>query len=224
MSEELTERDGTILPGYGGFGDLPEDLRGSGPVSIPGVPYVFEGDAYAYGGGSYRTYVEPIPSVASDIKFTAISYLPRFNFESFRSQRFFQFGRASIAPSTGNTFTTLATITIPQGVAGVVTGLGQWIGDATAYQKADGSADDVAWQISVSGTGAFGYANFSLIISTLEQESKLFLIASENTVITLSATNNQTVAGFGTHDIPVTGYITGHQFPIDELDDIFRNR
>lgn len=223
MSEELTERDGTEY-GFSGLGDLPEDLRGSGPISIPGVPYVFEGDSYAYGGGSYRTYVEPIPSIASEIKFTAISYLPRFNYESFRSQRFFQFGRAVLAPSSGNTFTTLATVNIPQGVAAVLTGIGQWIGDATAYKKADGTADDVSWQISVSGTGAFGYSNFSIMVSTLEAEGKMFIIASENTSIVFTATNTQTVGSFGAHDIPVTGYVTGHQFPIDELDDIFRNR
>lgn len=220
--KEVTERDSTQLPG--GLGELPEDLRGVGRNSVPGYPDIFEGDGYSFNGGAYRPNVEPIPNLQTESKVVGINYLPRFNFESFRSQRLFKFGRATLAPSSGNTFSVLATIEIPDGFGAVITGLGQWIGDPTAYNKPDGSEDDIRWRITVANSGVFDYANFRTVISTLTQEAKLFFVVGEGITIQLLASNDQPVGSMGSSDIPVSGFLTGHQFPIDELDDIFRNR
>lgn len=222
MEEEVTQRDSTQLPG--GLGELPDDLRVVGPHSIPGIPDIFEGDGYSFKGGANRPNLEPIPNLQTEMKVVGINYLPRANYPSFRSQRIFQFGRATLAPSSGNTFSTLASFEIPDGFAAVITGLGQWIGDPTAYQKPNGDEDDVRWRITVAGSGVFDYSNFQVVISSLTQEAKLFFVAGEGITVELSASNDQPVGSMGSSDIPVAGYLTGHQFPIDELDDIFRNR
>lgn len=249
MSEkDFTERE---FSDFKGFGELPDDLRAAGSISVPGgVGFSFEGDVYGslYGGGTVRPYVEPIPSgLGQKFTFTAINYLPRANAESFRSQRFFAFGSALLTPAdTGSavpaTFVDLfvdmsslspgapqtnssGTLVVPSGYAAVITGLRQWIGDASAFQKPDGQEDDIVWRITAGSTPIFGMGNFPIVISSMDNEAKLFAIANESTTIQLSVKNTLDVStNYNARSIAVQGAITGHWFPIDELDDIFRNR
>lgn len=243
---EFTERELSDFSGFNDFGELPEDLRGMGPVTLPDGSFLpgLEGDIYGsvYGGGAARAFVEPIPGAFSNqFSFSAINYLPRANFESFRSQRFFAGGSAFL-PADPTTFVPLlvdtaslppsspqkqssGVLTVPAGFTAVITGLRQWIGDAGAFHKPDGSPDDIAWRIEAGGTAIFNFGNFPLMISSLDNEAKLFAIANENTTIQLSVKNcidpsTRTDA----REIAVKGALTGHWFPIDEIDDIFRNR
>jgi len=244
--QEFTERELPDFSGLGEFGELPEDLRGMGPISLPDGSFLpgFEGDVYQTGfGGSYRSFVEPIPPSLSgaQVSFSAINYLPRANYESFRSQRFFAFGAALLppdptvfvdllvdattviapgSPQTGSS----GVLFIPQGFSAVITSLGQWIGDASAFQKPDGSPDDIAWSVEAGGTPVFGYGNFPCMVSSLDEHTKMFAIVNENTPIQVSVKNNIAPTAIGARSIAVKVVIFGHQFPIDELDDIFRNR
>lgn len=252
MSEkDFTEREFSDFKGFGGFGELPDDLRGAGSISVPGgTGFAYEGDVYGsvYGGGSVRAFVEPIPAgMGQQFSYAAINYLPRANAESFRSQRFFAYGSALLTPAdTGSgiaeafvdLFVDMSTLTpgspqtnssgpliVPQGYAAVITGLRQWIGDASAFQKPDGQEDDVVWRITAGGTPLFAMGNFPVVISAMDNEAKLFAIANESTSIQLSVKNTLDVAtDYNARNLPVQGVITGHWFPIDELDDIFRNR
>jgi len=248
MSEkDFTERE---FSGFDGLGELPEDLRsvwqggvsGGGTTAFPTV--YTEGEGFSYNGGADRAFVQPIPSIFSNrVDFTAISYLPRANIESFRAQRFFAFGGAMVpfdtTPLTAaswvplfvdqatmalpNTFTS-GTLVIPPGFAAVITGFRQWVGDSNAFDKPDAQPDDISWRITLGGTSAFNMGNLRMLISTLEIEAKQFIIVSENTPIQLSVANNLTSTDPFAREIPVKGMLTGHWFPIDELDDIFRNR
>lgn len=243
--KEFTERELGDFSDFNNFGELPEDLRGMGPITLPGGDFLpgMEGDVYGsvFGGGATRSFVEPIPGAFSNqFSFSAINYLPRANFESFRSQRFFQGGSAFLppdpttyvpllvdmatlppgSPQTGST----GTLTVPQGFAAVITGLRQWIGDAAAFHKPDGSPDDIAWRIEAGGVPIFNYGNFPLMISSLDTEGKLFAIANENTTLQLSVKNCIDPSRPDARSIAVKGALTGHWFPIDEIDDIFRNR
>jgi len=242
--KEFTERELPDFEGFGEFGELPEDLRGMGPVSLPDGSFLpgFEGDIYATDGGSYRSYVEPIPPSLSgaQINFSAINYLPRANFESFRSQRFFAFG-AALLPPDPTTFVDLfvdiaslpsgspqksssGALTIPSGFSAVITGFGQWIGDATAFQKPNGDPDDIAWKVQAGGTPIFNFGNFPCVISALDNHAKMFAIVNENTPIQVSVKNCVASTDTDARDIAVKAVLFGHQFPIDEIDDIFRNR
>ena len=253
--KDFTERESE---GFSeGFGELPEDLRGMGPVSLPDGSFYpgFEGDIYStsYSTGiagnygipgavdPFRGALTPIPgSLSNEFNFSAINYLPRANFESFRSQRFFAGGTAFLPPDP-TTFVNLMVDTptlppgdpvqfssgvlqVPQGFAAVITGLRQWVGDANAFQKSDGSPDDIVWRITAGGAAIFNFGNFPLVISTLTEEAKLFAIANESTTITLEVKNNLTPGSAASRSIAVQGALTGHWFPVDELDDIFRNR
>ena len=241
--QEFIERELPDFSGFGEFGELPEDLRGMGPISLPDGTFLpgFEGDIYST-GGAYRSFVEPIPPSLSgaQISFSAINYLPRANFESFRSQRFFAFGTALLppdptvfvdllvdiaalppgAPQKGSS----GVLTIPSGFSAVITSFGQWIGDATAFQKPSGEADDIAWSIKAGGTPVFNYGNFPCVISSLDKAAKMFAIVNENTPIQVSVKNGISPTAVAARDIAVKVVIFGHQFPIDELDDMFRNR
>lgn len=252
--KEFIERESGFSDG---FGELPEDLRGMGPISIPDGTFISgsEGDMYSssYSTGSmsnfgipglvdpFRGNLIPVPgSLSNQFNFSAINYLPRANFESFRSQRFFS-GGSALLPADPTTFVSLmqdtsvlppgdplrfssGVLQVPQGFAAVITGLRQWIGDATAFQKTDGEADDIIWRITAGGAAIFSFGNFPVMISSLDNEAKLFAVAMENTTITLEVKNNVTPGTPGARNIPVKGALTGHWFPIDELDDIFRNR
>lgn len=216
---------------FSGFGDLPEDLRSMGPVSEDGKNYsytrLWEGDNFAFPAGTPgdRQFMEPIPEgFGPTANVSEIRFLPRYNYESFRSQQTLASGLATLSPSSGATFTTLASFTVPAGFSGVLTGIAQWIGDATAYNKPDGTADDVSWRIVVGGTGAASYSSISLMLSDLTSVHRLYVILNESITIELSATNNIASGSFGARSIPVKGYLIGYQFPIDEVDDIFRSR
>jgi hypothetical protein len=113
---------------------------------------------------------------------------------------------------------------VPQGFAAVITGLRQWIGDANAFQKADGSPDDIIWRVTAGGAAVFNFGNFPVMISALDNEAKMFVIVTEDTNITLEVKNNILPTSTDARDIAVKGALTGHWFPMDELDDIFRNR
>lgn len=241
---EFTERELPDFSGFGEFGELPEDLRGMGPISLPDGTFLpgFEGDIYSTIGGATRAFVEPIPPTLSgaQVDFSAISYLPRANFESFRSQRFFAYGSALLppdptafvdlfvdisslpsgSPQTGSS----GPLTIPQGFAAVITSFGQWIGDSNAYQKPNGDPDDIAWSVQAGGTTIFNYGNFPCMISTLNNPTKMFAIVNENTQIQVSVKNCLASSDTDARDIPVKAVIFGHQFPVDEIDDVFRNR
>lgn len=237
MGQEFTERE---TPDFNGFGDLPEDLRATGPVSIPDVGYVIGSgqEVYGtpYGGGAHRATMEPIPpGLFNTVKFTAINYLPRFNFESYRSQRFFAAGSAYL-PSDSATFVNLlvdsvsspqthstGSLTVPGGYAAVITGLRQWVGDATAVRKSNGEEDDIVWRVTVAGSSVFQLGNLPYVISDMTEEAKLFIIVNERSQIQLSVKNNIASSSNEARKIPVQGALTGHWFPIDELDDIFRN-
>jgi len=216
------------LPEYHGLGEVPEDLRNVGAESIP-MPRsagVFESDGYTppFSGGSTTLNPAPPPNAPSSI---IVSSLPRQNYESFRSQRFRINGFSpvgGIAPSSGTIFTTIASRLIPGGFAGVLTGLGQFIADASAYDKVNGTPDDITWRITVGGTPAFDYGNLNQKISDLDQECKLYVIITENTLVELAVTNSIISGSFGARNIAVSGFLTGYQFPMDELDDSFRNR
>ena len=179
-------------------------------------------------------------SLSNQFSFSAINYLPRANFESFRSQRFFAGGSALLPPDP-TTFVNLMQDTsllpptdplryssgpllVPQGFAAVITGLRQWIGDADAFQKVDGEPDDIVWRITAGGAAVFNFGNFPIMISSLDNEAKLFVIATESTNITLEVKNNIDPSSTEARPIAVKGALTGHWFPMDELDDIFRNR
>lgn len=214
-----------------GFGDLPEDLRAFTPVSEDGQPYhyidgaLWEADNFAYTGGAARQYMEPIPEgFGPTPNITQIRLLPRYNYESFRSQQILASGSSILSPTGGSTFSSLATFTVPAGFAGVLTGVAQWVGDATAYNKPSGDPDDVVWKINIAGTGASFYSAFDVVLSDLTSPHRLFIIMSENNTIELAATSNIVSGSYGARDIPVKGYLIGYQFPIDEVDDIFRNR
>lgn len=241
MEREFTEREG--FEGFGDLGDLPEDLRGLGPVSFPDGTGLIEGDMFSLSGGAQRANFETLPQrVGGEIEFRAINYLPRANYESFRSQRFFASGNA-LLPSVGSSgsFTDLFVDTttlppgspqtassgilqVPIGYGAVITGLRQWVGDATAVQKSDGTSDDITWKIEVASAPVFSFGNFPCVISALDNEAKLFVIVVEESIIQLSAKNTISSTDPLARDIPVKGALTGHWFPIDELDDIFRNR
>lgn len=224
---------GSELPEYrdpggweGNFGELPDDLREVGDPSEPGSPSVGvtgEGDHYALTGGADRNFVQPVPPVQAT-KFVGVNALPRYNYESFRSQRFEQIGYGVLLPTSGNTFTNLATFNIPATFAGMLTGFTQWIGDASAYLKSNGTQDDITWRITVNDALAFSYGALHGIVSTATHEGKLFVILNENTSVTIAATNNIPAGSFGAKAIPVRATISGYQFPLDEIDDIFRNK
>lgn len=235
---------GSELPEYqepggwkGNFGELPDDLRevgepsgpdpgglpGPQPFAEPGPTPPAEHDGYATTGGADRQYVEPVPPMAAT-RFVGVNFLPRYNFESFRSQRFEQIGGALLLPTSGTVFTPLASFTVPSAFAGVLTGITQWIGDASSYLKNDGSPDDITWRITVNDALVFNYGSLRFTISTATQEAKMFVVLNENAVVTISASNTITTGSFGARNIPVRGSISGYQFPIDEVDDIFRNR
>ncbi len=254
--KEFTEREG-LSDFSGGFGELPEDLRGMGPISLPNGAFIpgSEGDMYSQSyttgfstqfgspgyGDPFRTNLIPVPgSLSNQFSFSAINYLPRANFESFRSQRFFAGGSALLPPDP-TAFVDLMVDTttlppgsavkyssgplfVPQGYAAVITGLRQWIGDANAFQKPDGSADDIAWNVTAGGASVFNFGNFPVMISSLDNEAKLFIIATETTNISLKVKNCITPGTTAARTIAVKGALTGHWFPIDELDDVFRNR
>jgi len=245
MSErEFTQREDSF-GGFGDFAELPEDLRGIMPGSNtdPTAFVNFELDAFQTFGGSDRAFVEPIPGAFGNQSstWTGINYLPRHNYESFRSQRFFIAGSALVPPTGGAAYTDLlvdiaslppnspqisssGVYTIPAGYAGVITGLRQWIGDATAFQKPSGADDDITWRITAGDAAAFSFGNFPCLISSLDNEARLFVIVTEGVQLQLSVTNTILAGSQGARSIPVKGALTGHQFPIDELDDIFRNR
>jgi len=253
QGQDFTERD-MGESAFSGFGELPEDLRGMGPISSPdgGFYTGMEGDVYstsystgfATGTGlidPFRGIISPVPGALSNqFNFSAINYLPRANFESFRSQRFFA-GGSALLPADPTTFINLMVNTatlppgdpilhstgqllVPQGFAAVITGLRQWIGDANSFQKANGGPDDIAWRITAGGAGVFNFGNFPVLISSLDNEAKMFVIANENTNITLEVKNNISTSSPGARNIAVKGALTGHWFPMDEIDDIFRNR
>jgi hypothetical protein len=256
----MSDKDFTEREGLGefsqGFGELPEDLRGMGPVSLPDGTFLpgSEGDVYArsyttgvlstYGVPGYddpfRNAITPVPGSFNQFSFSAINYLPRANFESFRSQRFFAGGSALLPPDP-TVFVDLMVdvstlppgdpvkyssgpLLVPAGFAAVITGLRQWVGDANAYQKVDGEPDDIAWRITAGGAPIFNFGNFPVVISALDNEAKLFALAVENTNISLSVKNCLSPTSPEVRNIPVKGALTGHWFPIDELNDIFRNR
>jgi len=241
---EFTERELPDFSGFGEFAELPEDLRGMGPISLPDGSFLpgFEGDIYQTTGGAYRSFVEPIPPSLSgaQVSFSAINYLPRANFESFRSQRFFAFGSALLPPDpTGfvDLFVDIASLApgapqkassgplaIPAGFSAVITGFGQWIGDATAFQKPNGDADDIAWRIQAGGTPIFNFGNFPCVISSLDNHAKMFAVVNENVPIQVGVKNCIASSDTFARSIAVKAILFGHQFPIDELDDIFRNR
>ena len=167
--------------------------------------------------------------------------MPRANFPSFRAQRFFLRGSAQLPASGGTSFTDLfvdlstlppgspqtassGVYVVPSGFAAVLTGLMQWVGDATAVQKPDGSPDDITWRVSSGRTPVFGYGNFPCLISALDSEAEMFAVLTEGTELQLAASNTIVAGSSNDHIIAVKGALTGHQFPMDELDDIFRNR
>jgi len=253
--KEFTERELPDFSGLGDFAELPEDLRGMGPIStpegfIPGMEMDMFATSYSTGGtyipgvgvvDPFRQSITPIPGILSNqFNFSAINYLPRANFESFRSQRFYGGGTALLPPnsttfvdllvssatitSTSPQKQTTGVLTVPSGFAAVITGLRQWVGDANAFDKSDGTVDDIVWRVLTGGTAIFNLGNFPLIVSSMDNEGKLFAIATESTTIQLSVKNNISPASALARDIAVKGVISGHWFPIDELDDIFRNR
>jgi hypothetical protein len=257
LGKDLTERDGMSDIPNPGLGELPEDLRGMGPVRLPDGSFTagMEGDMYStsYATGMmttvgdigaldpFRSSIAPVPgSYSNQFNFSAINYLPRANYESFRSQRFFAGGTA-LLPADPTSFVDLiddtsvlppgaplkfssGILTVPQGFAAVITGLRQWIGDANAYQKPTGEPDDIVWKISAGGAAIFNFGNFPLVISSLDNEAKLFAIANESTTIQLSVKNNVATSSVFARNIAVKGALTGHWFPMDEIDDVFRNR
>jgi len=216
QDKDLTVRDddgsNQDLEHLGEIGELGEpNLRGLGPAPALNLPVTFDQTNFTRTGASLA-------------EFTATSVLPRSNYESFRSLRLFKPGVAVLAPSSGATFSSLSSFTIPGGFAAVITGLGQWIGDASAYNKSNGDPDDITWRITINNSPVFDYGSFRYVISTLEKEAKLYFIAAEDSIVELLATNNIVVGSPGAHDIAVKGFLTGHQFPMDEINDIFRNR
>lgn len=238
MERDFVQREG--FEGFGEFGELPEDLRGAGAISLPDGTYIpgSEYDSYSTSGGAYRPFMEPIPgALTNPISFTAVNYLPRANYESFRSQRFIGWGTA-LLPADGIYYPLLVNIAtlppsppqlsssgplvVPVGYAAVITGIRQFIGDATAFQKSNGEPDDIEWRIEAGSTAIFSFGNIPLMMSAMDQEAHLFSIANENTSMQVSARNTST--GSLARDIAVQAILTGHWFPIDEMDDIFRNR
>lgn len=241
MERDFIEREGLGgFDGFGDFGELPEDLRGSGAVSMPDGSYIpgYEADTYSTAGGAYRPFMEPIPGALTNaVSFTAVNYLPRANYESFRSQRFFGWGVAllppdgvfypllvdvaTLPPSPPQTASS-GPLIVPVGYAAVISGIRQFIGDATAFQKSNGQPDDITWRVEAGSTPIFSFGNIPLIMSAMDQEAHLFSIANESTSIQVSARN--TSAGSLARNIAIQVILSGHWFPIDEMDDIFRNK
>jgi len=239
MERDFVEREN--FEGFQGFGELPEDLRGAGAIELPDGTYIpgSEIDMYSLNGGAYRSFVEPIPGALSNpVSFTAVNYLPRANYESFRSQRFIAYGVAFLPPDP-TTFVPLlvdiatlppaspqtassGVLFVPTGYAGVITGLRQWVGNSNLVQNPNGQPDDVVWRVEAGSTPIFNFGNFPLMMSALDYEAKLFSIVTETTTIQLSVKNN--ASGPFAAGTAVQAILTGHWFPIDELDDIFRNR
>jgi hypothetical protein len=235
------ERDFIQREGFEGFGELPDDLRGAGSISLPDGTYIpgMEADSYSTSGGAYRTFMEPIPgALTNPVSFTAVNYLPRSNFESFRSQRFIWYGTALIPPNPAvyvPLFINPATITttspqrssagvllVPVGYAAVITGIRQWVSDSSAYQKNDGEPDDITWRVEAGSTSIFSLGNFPVLMSTMSEEARLFSIVNESTTMQLSVRNS--TSGPLARSIAVQAVLTGHWFPIDEMDDVFRNK
>lgn len=239
----MSEKDFIEREGFEGFGELPEDLRGAGAISLPDGSFLpgWEMDSYSTNGGAYRTFVEPVPgALANSITFTAINYLPRANYPSFRSQMFFARGMAFVPPDP-NTWVPLLVdlatlppgspqtyssgkLSVPAGYAGVITGIRQWVGDSTAVQKPDGQPDDIRWKIEAGSTPIFQMGDLPMIISSLDQEGKLFAIINETTTVQLSVMNSLNPGDPFARSIGIQAMLTGYWFSMDEIDDIFRNR
>ena len=135
-------------------------------------------------------------------------------------------------------------LTVPGAFGAVITGFKQWIGDSNAYQKPTGEPDDIQWRISTAGTTSVDLASeptgshstVPLIISSFTEDAKLFIVATEGFSIQLNVMN--LVAPLATppsawpsadwgsdaRSIPVHGSLSGYWFPLDELDDVFRNQ
>jgi hypothetical protein len=193
-------------------------------------------------GGAERGFLTPIPSGMStqSAAWSSIRYLPRANYESFRSQRFFGYGRALLPPDPtafidlmvdetslqpGAAVTeTGGILAVPSGYAAVITGFRQWVGDANAFNKPSGSPDDLVWRITAAATPIFLQGNIPAVFSTLANEAKEFAIVTESTAISVGVQNRVSPSDPLARSIPVAALITGHWFPMDELDDIFRNR
>lgn len=257
MEREFTERE---LSDFSGFGELPEDLRNTGPISMPDGSFITptEGDVFglavgtgglgapvSYGesaGGAERLFMEPIPpgTGSTQINWSAINYLPRGNFESFRSQRFFGGGRAYLPPDP-TTFVSLMVdpaslppgspvtesgglLTVPAGYAGIITGIRQWIGDPNAFNKPNGAIDDIIWRVTTSSTPIYSQGNFPFMMSSSSMEAKEYAIVNEGASIAVEVMNRMSSSDPQARSIAVSAIITGHWFPMDEVDDIFRNK
>ena len=130
-------------------------------------------------------------------------------------------------------------LTVPGAFGAVITGFKQWIGDSNAYQKPTGEPDDIQWRISTAGSTSVDLASaptgshstVPLIISSFTEDAKLFIVATEGFPIQLNVMNiiaplnsGPTVWGNNARSIPVHGSLSGYWFPLDELDDVFRNQ
>ena len=98
--QEFTEREETSgFSDFKGFGEYPEDLRGMSPIVrpdgsfMPGVEADILGPMEG-GEGLLAPILEPQPAGLNTR--TGINYLPRSNFESYRSQRFNAWGTALV--------------------------------------------------------------------------------------------------------------------------------
>jgi len=250
--KEFTEREETSgFSDFKGFGEYPEDLRGMSPIVrpdgsiMPGVEADILGPME--GGGASRPYLEPQPAGLNTR--TGINYLPRSNFESYRSQRFNAWGTALVPSVTPTVWTSLlidsslitgatavrstsGILTVPGAFGAVITGFKQWIGDSNAYQKPTGEPDDIQWKIETGGstavdtssdiTGSSG--NLQVIISSFTAEARLFIVAKEGFSVQLSVMNMVVSTTNQARSIPVKGCISGYWFALDDIDDIFRNQ
>lgn len=239
MDKDFTERE---FSEFSGFGELPDDLRGMGENSTPcHTTPGNERDIYTTNGGASRDTLAPTANPVPDncCPSIAINYLPRFNFESFRSQRFYAGGTALLPPD--NTFYdflvnpatllpsspvkfTMGILAVPVGYAAVITQVGQWIGDPTAFQKLNGQPDDIVWRVQTGGTSVFNWGAFNFVISAMDNEAKFYTIVNEATTIQISVKNTLTPSSPLARSIPVQFIIKGYWFPMDELNDIFRNK
>lgn len=239
----MSEKDFIEREAFEGFGELPEDLRGASPISLPAGGYIpgQEMDGYSIVGGAYRPFVEPIPgALGNPVNFTATSYLPRANYESFRSQRFLAWGFALVPPDPTVFVPLLVNIAslppgspqtasggplqVPIGYTAVITGIRQWVGDSNAVEKPNGQPDDISWQVAAGTIPIFNFGNIPMLMSSLTQEGHLFAVVNENIPIQVSVMNSINPLDPLARSIPVSTMLTGHWFPIDEIDDIFRNR
>ena len=247
--QEFTEREG--FSDFKGFGESPEDLRGMSPIVRPDGSFIpgIEADILGpmEGGGASRPFIEPMPSGLESR--TGVSYLPRSNAESYRSQRFNAWATALVPVATPTVWTPLfinsaliisssavrstsGILTVPGAFGAVITGFKQWIGDSNAYQKPTGEPDDIQWKIDMGGstcvdlaselTGSVG--NLQIMISSFSEEADLHIIATEGFDIQLSVMNMISSTSFQARSIPVHGSLSGYWFPLDELDDVFRNQ